>query len=100
MKNSEVYLRAAQLCDENPKPLSCCAIAHAAAAYGTLAWSQAYNSLAVKTYSHIFKDELTHGPFWLHNSSLPKNAYNAWRVTALLFMHQIALDEERKARKK
>ena len=93
MKASDIYLKAAELCGAPDSNLaSCWAIALARSCYAP--YSRTAEGAA---YAKLFRpdeDELL-GDCWLvYSNKITSEEWQPWRVLALLFMHQIALDEE------
>ena len=88
MKASEVYLKAAELCDLNSNQLS---------AYGCCD----YISLTSGNYEYkvpgfvaLFRPTTTYILYWGDDWSSDESERRNCRVLALLFMYQIALSEE------
>ena len=86
MKPSEVYLRAAKLIESGEEAYSCCAI-----------WNiDPLPSLADNYINRMAPVGKEKWAFWLResHSGVPDADHKAWRVLALLFMHQIAKESE------
>lgn len=88
MKDSEVYLRAAELVFHGAT-FSCCAIDDVVGFVG---------SSQREAYSEVFKPDNLGTYAWAADWGEGKTPMNE-RVLALLFMHQISLDDERAAYK-
>lgn len=86
MKDSEVYLRAAKLVDGGMQVCSCDAICVA----------DKYSTHRRYIYQELFKPSEFSSFIWGNEWSNDFSERKSCRVLALLFMHQIALDEERK----
>lgn len=91
MKDSEIYLRAAKRVNEPSYRFSCCEIDRAAGNIFSMQREKYHELFAPKC---DVPDFLVWGEEWGDSDS----EVQACRVLALLFMHQIALDEERKAK--
>lgn len=95
MKASEVYLKAAEAIDA-VDTWSCHAIVRAAGK------ELPYGAAERKPYEDLFRPDDTTVSAWLEYIEVPTKPrewkageMHAWRVLALLFMHQIAKDEEK-----
>lgn len=86
MKASEVYLKAAKLVAKENQ-FSCCTIS----AVSGFAWQG--GDILREQYSALFAP--SHGYAWLEfEFDDGSQEQHDWRVLALLFMHEIAKDEE------
>ena len=92
MKDSEIYLRAAERIYDEMSIYSCVAIFRAAKFFP--AHDRVHCCPQVE-YENLFKPHWG-GAYWGNKWSADADERRNCRVLALLFMHQIALDEERR----
>jgi hypothetical protein len=92
MRASEVYLRAARLMSGRYEFACCFAITRVA--QRTFGW----NSPEASRFDDLFSPRRKKWAWWGNQWSSDLAERRACRVLALLFMHQIALDEERGAK--
>lgn len=101
MKDSEIYLRAAEVIADGVTECSCDAISHVSHGEWRFPSGEARCGEAVQKdrYAELFAPNdggFIWGDLWANDFA----GRQSCRVLALLFMHQIALDEEREQAKR
>lgn len=91
MKHSEIYLKAAKEIFNGTSDYACCAIS--SAGIDTVSGLYDKNHPARIKFRDLFDPENGYEEWF--GSTFSEEEQNA-RITALLFMHEIAKDEERK----
>ena len=93
MKASEIYLKAAEEVARSNQE-SCLAIADAGYGPGRYCYD---NYPEPGRFTKMFSPTIRHqNAYWLNGHLRGDDEFHSWRVLALLFMHQIAKDEESK----
>jgi hypothetical protein len=87
MKDSEVYLRAAEIIDADQEEFSCCAVDEAVGKF--CLWTKQRFE-----YEELLRPARRKTPAWGMQFGATEKECKACRVLALLFMHQIALEGE------